>query len=65
MGALQWCGAVGFTRALLQFVIDAGASLAAENKSGDSALHAAAENGDALAVEALVGAGADVKKLNT
>jgi ankyrin repeat protein len=47
----------------LQFVIDAGASLSAENKSGDSALHAAAENGDALAVQALVKAGADVEKL--
>jgi ankyrin repeat protein len=31
---------------------------------GDSALHAAAENGDALAVQALVKAGADIKKLN-
>ena len=79
--ALQWCSAVGLTRARLQFVIDAGASLAAANKrwwgagavdshtawrlmrSGDSALHAAAESGDALAVQALVEAGADVKKL--
>ena len=32
-------------------------------RSGDSALHAAAENGDALAVKALVEAGADVKNL--
>jgi ankyrin repeat protein len=32
--------------------------------SGDSALHAAAENGDVLAVEALLAAGADVKILN-
>jgi ankyrin repeat protein len=32
-------------------------------RSGDSALHAAAENGDALAVQALLKAGADVKKL--
>jgi ankyrin repeat protein len=32
-------------------------------RSGDSALHAAAENGDAVAVQALVKAGADVKKL--
>ena len=63
MRALQWCGVVGLTRARFQFVIDAGASLAAENKSGDSALHAAAENGDALAVQALLKAGADVKKL--
>jgi ankyrin repeat protein len=33
-------------------------------RSGDSALHATAENGDALAVEALVKAGADVTQLN-
>jgi ankyrin repeat protein len=32
-------------------------------RSGDSALHAAAENGDAVAVQALVKAGADVKEL--
>jgi hypothetical protein len=31
MHALLWCGAVGLTRARLQFVIDAGASLAAAN----------------------------------
>ena len=30
--ALQWCGVVGLTRERLQFVIDAGASLAAENE---------------------------------
>jgi hypothetical protein len=30
--ALQWCSAVGLTRARLQFVIDAGASLAAANE---------------------------------
>jgi hypothetical protein len=30
--ALQWCGAVGLTRARLQFVIDAGASLTAANE---------------------------------
>jgi hypothetical protein len=48
----------------LQFLIDAGASLAAVNQRGDSALHAAAGNGDVLAVHALVRAGADVKKLN-
>jgi ankyrin repeat protein len=34
-------------------------------RSGNSALHAAAENGDALAVQVLVKAGADVKQLNT
>jgi ankyrin repeat protein len=34
-------------------------------RSGDSALHSAAENGDVLAVKALVKAGADVKKLST
>jgi ankyrin repeat protein len=33
-------------------------------RSGDSALHAASENGDQLSVEALVKAGADVKQLN-
>jgi ankyrin repeat protein len=32
-------------------------------RSGHSAMHAAAENGDALAVQALLKAGADVKKL--
>jgi ankyrin repeat protein len=31
-------------------------------RSDDSALHAAAENGDALAVQALLKAGADVEK---
>jgi hypothetical protein len=33
-------------------------------RRGANALHAAAENGDALAVKALVDAGVDVKKLN-
>ncbi len=33
-------------------------------RSGDSALHAAAKNGDLLSVEALVKAGADVNREN-
>jgi ankyrin repeat protein len=32
-------------------------------RSGDSALHAASRNGDALAVEALINAKADVNQL--
>jgi hypothetical protein len=47
----------------LQLVVDAGASLAAVNKSGNCALIAASENGDIRTLEALVLAGADVNQL--
>jgi ankyrin repeat protein len=34
------------------------------NRDGDTALHAACKNGDALALELLVKAGCDVKHVN-